>query len=535
MPLDYSLLLRLDHGPAAVVENLKPTEVQALRVQTPVTRFLEALPRAEAPRHVFLTGNAGDGKTFAVTSARVDDGRAFEGFCVITDAAALHKEREDPIETLASEMSAALSRGERLLIAINRGQLERLHRHVGAEPERGELGSLVAAAVRQLPLRVHPKDDDTARVLVLDLGLVDTLAPEIVDPLLDRLASVAPDPAMSPNARDAFSSAQRELGGSMVRGELRRALDTLRGTSLHVTMRQLWSFGAYLLTGWRPIDCTKPLTIEDSVAARMYSEEAGLALVDALRERCDPALTPRPQAAALALSGQLAARLHEREELRPLVSEGDSVGGPASLRVAAAYQVATDEAPASPLSAYQQAVSVLLQQEAGWVGREGITAKLLKGIFDALELPLHGGQLPRWQQLCYDTRRLSGATMIAAEVLEPAEYRLALPRPTPRAQDALEGVWSPPYVVIAPPQEQGRRGRLRLEPDLFCRLYSGASADTSPLSPASAEVLRRWLSQASLGSRSLKDQLWLASRRHDTNVEVLGPDAFTRRLSFAKP
>ncbi len=532
MPLTYSLLLRLDHGPAAVVENLEPTDVLSLRVETPVTRFLGALPSAETPRHVFLTGNAGDGKTFAVTSALVDDDAAFEGFRVITDAAAVHREREDPIETLASEMSAALLRGERLLVAINRGQLERLHRHVSAHPRDYELRGLVAAAVAQLPLRVDPSDEGTDHVLVLDLGLVDTLAPEIVDAILDRLASVDPDPEMSPNALAAFSSAQRELASSLIREELRRGLNALQGTSLHVTMRQLWSFGAYLLTGWRPVDCGKPLTVGDSVAARMYSEEASLTLVDALRERCDPALTPRPRAAALALRKELAALLREREELRPLVGEGAVVGGPAALRVAATYKIAPGEdAPAPALSAYQQAVS-RLRGEAGWVSLGNATGRLLKGVFEALDLPRHGGQLPRWQQLCYDTRRLGGATMIAGEVIDPAEYQLALPRPTPRAEDALSGVWSPPYVVMAPRKARGPGGRLRLEPHLFCRLYSDASAEASPLSPASAEVLRRWLSQASLGSRSLEDELWLASRGH-TSVEVLQPDHFTGRLTFA--
>src|SRR5262249_36769900 len=117
-PINYSLLLDLYKGKGLVVENLSVEARAALTIETPLFRFFSAAGRTGRPRHIFLTGNAGDGKTFASLTA--DAG----GFTVVRDASAGEAgEVGAPVEELARRLAAVLGRGERLLVAINRGQL----------------------------------------------------------------------------------------------------------------------------------------------------------------------------------------------------------------------------------------------------------------------------------------------------------------------------------------------------------------------------------------------------------------------------
>lgn len=534
MSLTYSLLLALDHGPATVVENLTASQITDLRVTTPVTKFLEELPRMDAPRHVFLTGNAGDGKTFAVKSALASDPNAFGDFQIINDAAAVHRQGSDPISALAEDLAGALRSGRRLLVASNRGQLERLERHVSSGGAGGstELGELLKAAVSQLALQISPSDEGTDDVLVLDLGLVDTLAPEIVDPLLDQLATARPDPEMSGPAGAALEASCAALREPIVRAEIRRGLNAIRGLALHVTMRQLWSFGAYLLTGWRASNDERPLGIADSILARLYSESAEGALIENLRRRADPALVPRPGATSLALKGQLGAALRARSELAILLPEGSQPKGSAALRAAAAYGVGDDWQPAQVVSSYQKAIDHLRSHGAsGWTHAPTVTRSLLKGIFKALSLPTHGNQFPRWMQLCYDVRRLGSATMVANEHLDAERFQLALPRPSPAAERAFANAWAPPYLLMAPVHGASVGARLRIGPALFARLYSSTDPVTTPLSDAAAEVIRRWLAQSAVGAREFVAESWLASRRHGT-IETLTRDPLAATLSF---
>lgn len=534
MSLTYSLLLKLDHGPAAVVENLKDHEVAALRVETPVTKFVRSFPESQVPRHLFLTGNAGDGKTFAVRSAQDGAPERFAEIEVIADAAAAFREADDPIKSLAQRMEEALGRDRRLLVAINRGQLERLDRFLKREEDFKRLRPVIGNALGQLHLRVDANTADTASVLVLDLGLVDTLSDEVVDPFLDRLCEVCPDGEMTGVTLEALAASKRELQDEVVRGEIRSAFGALRDLSIHVTMRQLWSLGAFLLTGWRLPDSRCPLSIEDSVAARLYSEDSGISLIERLRRTADPSLVPRPIAATLALKGELAERFSRVPSLQPFVPQDGVLAGPAALRVSAAYKVTNDASPAQPASVFKEALALLQREGPGWVKLQSASRRLIRGIFRELGLPVYGGRFPRWQQLCYDARHLPAATMVANEVLDPSAFALGLPRPSGMAEEAFCGAWVPPALFFAPlAKESGNPGgALRLDPALFTRLYAEDAGSRRPLPATRIEVLRRWLAQVVRDFSPMPDQIWLASRRHQ-DVQALQTDDLAEGLTFA--
>src|SRR5690348_2531104 len=104
MALTYEVLLDLYRGRRTAVEQITDsTELDALAIETPVGRLLRELDAAKEPRHVVLTGSAGDGKTFAARTARTTS------FRVITDASARRPGVDaPPVDDLAEQISAAL-------------------------------------------------------------------------------------------------------------------------------------------------------------------------------------------------------------------------------------------------------------------------------------------------------------------------------------------------------------------------------------------------------------------------------------------
>ncbi len=531
MSLDYRLLLKMNRGEATVVEAMDAADRDALRVETPVTRFLESLPDRQRPRHIFLTGNAGDGKTFAIESARARNPEAFEGFEVLLDASDVFEPGVDPVRALADQMTEALRTDKRLLVAINRGQFERLLHRVSTDERREDedLRNLLVAANPQLTLREEPWEDSAAdSVLVLDLGLVDTLDPSIVEPVLERLAEAAPAQAMSDASRCAFEAARAALRDPGVRGEVERALGALRGRGEHVTMRQLWTLGAYLATGWREVDWPGPVSVEDAVAARLYSDHSGSPVTSALLRAVDPALAPLPNVAGLALAGSLGEALGEVQVLAPLIQRGERVRGPSALRAAAVHKIGGDAEISTQKAVYAKAVEQLRAEAPGWRANNGLLRSLIAGIYRELSLPTSGGQFLRWQQLCYEAKRLPASTKLADEALDVACFRIALPRPPALAEEAFEGAWSPPYLTVAAHSGGEVGPLLGLSPPLFNRVYENRGL---ALSSAAREVLRRWLTQNDLAARP-EDGTFRLTSEESPDVTTLEADAISHRLSF---
>lgn len=493
MALTYALLLKLNRGAGTVVERLLPEERASLRVQTPIIKFLEDLPGLSEPRHTFLTGNAGDGKTFAVQAAMETWGVENEGFEVILDASSTYSEAQDPLGALAGKLESALSENKRLLVAINRGQLERLSTFVTERDgsAASPLSLLLEAARGQLTLRVDRQGDDMSEVLVVDLGLQDVLSPAVLFPFFETLAGATEDSGLSASTRSAFLAARASLAAvdGPTRRELARALTALRGTGLHVTMRQLWTLGAYLLTGWREPTSSSMITLEDAVVARLYSPSNSSPIRAALESGIDPALSPWPQLAQDALTGRLLTALGRHAELAPLLAAGTPATAFCLLRVGAAFIGAVGQAPPTSRSPYFKLVMRLKESPEPWPPLAQVPRKLMAGIYGLLEYPRSGPQFPIWQYLCYESREATRATRIAEREASAASFRVGLPRPPQGAIDALED-WSPPYVIL---EYKSGGGSLRLPPALFNLVYSQDSSSRT-ISGTTRLTLTRWVS-----------------------------------------
>ncbi|MEC9400316.1 MAG: hypothetical protein VX475_22000 [Myxococcota bacterium] len=486
-------MLRLYHGDASVVELLSEGERAALAIETPLLRFVRDVALAPEVAHVFLTGNAGDGKTFTALQAF----KPRPGFCVVHDASAFYGAGGDPVDALARHLSDALTRHEKIFMSINRGMLERLYNKT-QESYAGPLRELLISAYEQLRLDVS-WGPECASVSVIDLGLLDTLSPPVLGLVLEKVRATRPLEELSAPSRESLSAALAALHDTQVSARLLRGLALVRGAGHHVTMRQLWSLFSYIVTGGRaPADET-PLTLGDALGARLFSDEAQGALFELLRAVDDPSLTPQAELDLAALvDPTLPRQLASCPGLSFITAEVD-LSGLALKRAAAIHQWPRANDPPKPKPLYDRLVESLRALGEGWKGGGSLPIELLiQGMYRGLGLWSSRGVYPVWQRLCYDSRRLEAATSLANSELELEKLRLGLPRPNPAAQRALEGCWTPPHVWMIYDQEEPR---LRLTPrlvEVLAALGSGREAFT--LTEPERLHIWRWLSQ--IGDRA---------------------------------
>lgn len=488
--LTYEFLLELYRGRAGVVEQLGEGERQALTVRTPLFAFVEEAARTGTPRHIILTGNAGDGKTFAAMTVEAS------GFNVIRDASASALGVTSPIEDLALRLHQSLDKGERLLVAINRGQLERLEAYL--EQRQGDLKVLVSEARRQVRLQAkwpQDKEGHAALVAVIDLGLMDTLSPSVLKPMLERVRSVS-SAGLSAETAIAFKAAVAALADSGVLDWVERALQEARARGHHATLRQIWSFFSFLVTGARPAASQAPLSLSDTLGARMFAESAEGPLFELARELLDPVTRPDPETARTVLLGltrpQLA-RAPGQQALVESIPQEALDPGRSILRAVAVHQNRPGEAFVDP---FGKLLDHLRGAPEGWHTESNITGKLLTGMYRLLRLPASGPSFPAWETLCYDSSRITFASSVSSEEINHGKLRIALPRPHQHTAKALHGAWRAPYVWIAPTSNGDPRPSsvLRVTPQLFWKLYGTSSVS---LTEAEELTVRRWLGQRS--------------------------------------
>ena len=206
MGLTYELLLDLYWGRATAVEQITDSAQRtALAVETPITSMIKDFDARDVPRHVVLTGSAGDGKTFAALGAET------RSFTVVTDASARRPGSDaHPIDDLAAQIDAVLQNG-RLLLAINRGQLERLYER--AAPQGGAIGAFVSEVrARTIPQDTWlPLDPSVA---VADLAWLDRGS--AVGAIINKIAGMSTPAHLAAPTREAFKLACASLSNQHV-------------------------------------------------------------------------------------------------------------------------------------------------------------------------------------------------------------------------------------------------------------------------------------------------------------------------------
>lgn len=519
--IDYKLLLDLYRGRATAVEQISEDERALLALDTPVVAFLR---RADSggTKHVLLTGNAGDGKTFAIYSSHI------QNMEIILDASAALADAHDPLEGLASHIERTLTAGKRLLVAINRGQMDRLTGFLREHNSYPQARELLEEARPLLQLHVIPLSS-SPRLSVIDLGLFDTLSDEVLNPLLNKVAGWEIDGLSTGPTRAATSAAQRALRDDGIREFVKTSLRRTRASGQHATMRQIWSVMAYLLTGGRTSGDVRPeATLDDSIGARLFSEDSRATLLGAYRTHSDPSLVAQPKLAHAVLNHSWRPHFEGLPGLEGLLTlPGTDSRGRTLARTGAVHGADIAKSRPVPSDPYERVVEQL-RDFVGWVRRESITSRLISGAYSCLGLWHAEGTYPVWSRLCFDATRARHTGAAAFATIDRQQLQLALPRPNRDMVDALGNSWWPPYVLLALNTTAGYHS-IRLTPQLFRLLYTESEVERRLMTPAEALLVERWLSGSQTDEPGL-DRIWVATSHQ--SALCIERDPLSHLMSF---
>jgi ABC-type polar amino acid transport system ATPase subunit len=274
-------------GPKVASDALTAKELDCIHIVTPVETFLRAQVRDGLS--IFLTGNAGDGKTHLLR--RLNKDLVDAGAVVIEDATA--DMRHEDVSPVLDKWRKAVADGRQFCIAINEYPLFRLRK--AAEDFLPDLANEIARQNAQRLVYGTEKttEDALQNLLVVDLSLRNPLSPQFVSACLDKLLS---DDAILAATKHDLTLADNltKLSDKRVRGRLLSLFQRLATRGHRATVRELWIILARIVVGYRA-DLTTALGegMQHSYAECLFQQDSRFPLFQALRE-CDPAFNSHP-------------------------------------------------------------------------------------------------------------------------------------------------------------------------------------------------------------------------------------------------
>ena len=227
-------------GPKTASDALTPEELDKLHIDLDIESFIaDQVARGVS---IFLTGNAGDGKTHILRKLAPRLKKC--GAVVVEDATACM--RKNQITPVLERWREAAREGRPFCIAINEYPLYLLRLKAKAY-----LPDLAVELDRQSrePL-VYGEDGNselsTLTLLVIDLSLRNPLNPGISKEMLDKILqdqSIAESPSLDYN--------RTRLSDPVVKQRLLAIFRRLADIGVRVTMRELWILLARLVIGYR--------------------------------------------------------------------------------------------------------------------------------------------------------------------------------------------------------------------------------------------------------------------------------------------
>lgn len=270
-------------GPKTVSDALTPQELAKLHIDFAIESFL-AVQVAEG-RSLFLTGNAGDGKTHILRKLAPRLKKA--GAVVVEDATACM--RRNQIAPVIERWRDAEREGRPFCIAINEYPLHLLR--IAAKEHLPDLVEELARQSRQ-PLIYGEDSMDRQPVpplLVVDLSLRNPLNPAVSGEMLDRILM---DQWITETSNLEYNKTR--LADPVVKQRLLALFQRLVHIGVRVTMRELWILLARLVLGYRG-DLQEPTgsSLEYRYTEVLFSKDARFTLGHALKF-CDPARYSHP-------------------------------------------------------------------------------------------------------------------------------------------------------------------------------------------------------------------------------------------------
>lgn len=245
-----TFIRQLYRDESAYSDHVKITRLRELNVKTKLDDVVRKIVRAGGS--VVITGNAGDGKTHTIRLLESDLKAA--NARVVVDASELTQEQ------VIAEWATARSNGQPFCVAINEGPLiELIRNHRSSHPWLEGIQQQLLQLVNLV--RVEDEDDDGGRyepqlgaVVVIDLSLRRTLAPELVKRIIDKLTDDVwySGCTKCPANRTCPVTYNREmLRSPMIQERLVALLQRIAERGVRATFRELLAFVSFLIFGGR--------------------------------------------------------------------------------------------------------------------------------------------------------------------------------------------------------------------------------------------------------------------------------------------
>lgn len=280
-------------GRQVTSDALSRDELDLLHVELPVEQFIRE--KVEAGFSVFLTGNAGDGKTHLLR--RLSATLSACGAEVIEDASAVMRKGtrgQGEVGPLLDRWKTAVAQGSPFCVAINEYPLYLL-----IQKAREYLPDQAAELERQIRSRVvygESSGDEDARgnLLVIDLSLRNPLRTSFASKCLERILQDAELRALA-NSDPALRHNLDRLSDSLVQERIFVLFERIADAGCRATVRELWIVLARIILGYRG-DLTARLGEGTShwYSEALFQKDGRFALFTELSSTCDPSLLSHP-------------------------------------------------------------------------------------------------------------------------------------------------------------------------------------------------------------------------------------------------
>ena len=239
-------------GPKTTSDALTPVELERLHIDLAVEPFIA--DQVAKGNSIFLTGNAGDGKTHVLR--RLGPRLKELGAIVVEDATACM--RRNQITPVLDRWRQAIRSKSPFCIAINEYPLYLLRAKA-----REIMPELAAELDRQCRSRLNYGQPDqqgvpTQGLLVVDLSLRNPLSPTIAGQMIDRVLDDESLDSVSEAEVQSLAYNRQRLADSVVKQRLLDLFSRLADIGVRVTMRELWIYLSRMVLGYRG-DLEKPM------------------------------------------------------------------------------------------------------------------------------------------------------------------------------------------------------------------------------------------------------------------------------------